>query len=75
MARFRWTPERMEQLEYAVQHRRRVVLTRRGNEFVVIATAIRQSGGREALAGYLPMTGEELLFVLNDVDHFQVLES
>jgi hypothetical protein len=42
---------------------------------VVIATAIRQSGGREALAGYLPMTGEELLFVLNDVDHFQVLES
>jgi hypothetical protein len=65
----------MEQLEYAVQHRRRVVLTRRGNEFVVIATAIRQSGGREALAGYLPMTGEELLFVLNDVDHFQVLES
>lgn len=65
----------MEQLEYAVQHRRRVVLTRRGNEFVVIATAIRQSGGREALAGYLPMTGEELLFVLTDVDHFQVLES
>ena len=65
----------MEQLEYAVQHRKRVALTRRGNEFVVIAAAVRQSGGREALAGYLPMTGEEMLFVLNELDHFQVLDS
>jgi hypothetical protein len=65
----------MEQLEYAVQHRKRVALTRRGNEFVVIATALRQSAGREALAGYLPMTGDEMLFVLNELDHFQVLDS
>lgn len=75
MAAFRWTPERMEQLEHAVQRRRRVSLRRRGNEYVVVASALTNTRGREALAGYLAMTGEELLFVLDDIDHFEVLES
>lgn len=75
MGTFRWTPERMEQLEHAVQNRRRVTLRRRGNEYVVVAAGLKQSRGREALAGYLAMTGEEMLFVLADLDHFQVLDS
>ena len=74
MASFRWTPERMEQLEHAVRRRRRVLLRRRGNEYVVVASAITTSRGREALAGYLAMTGEEMLFVLSDLDHFQVID-
>ena len=65
----------MEQLEHAVLHRKRVALRRRGNEYVVVASAMRQSGGRDSLAGYLAMTGEEMLFVLSDLDHFQVLDS
>jgi hypothetical protein len=64
----------MEQLEHAVQHHKRVLLRRRGNEHVVVATALRPSRGREALAGYLAMTGEEMLFVLDELDHFQVLD-
>lgn len=75
MGTFRWTPERMEQLEHAVQNRKRVTLRRRGNEYVVVAAGIKQSRGREALAGYLAMTGEEMLFVLGELDHFQVLDS
>ena len=74
MGAFRWTPERMEQLEHAVQHRKRVALRRRGNEYVVVASALRQSRGRDALVGYLAMTGEEMEFVLGDLDHFQVLD-
>lgn len=65
----------MDQLEHAVRNRRRVSLRRRGNEYVVVASAITSSRGRDALAGYLAMTGEELLFVLADLDHFQVLDS
>lgn len=65
----------MEQLEHAVRYRKRVSLRRRGNEFVVVASAITRDRGREALAGFLSMTGEELLFALDDLDHFQVLES
>jgi hypothetical protein len=73
MGTFRWTPDRMEQLESAVQRRSRVALRRRGNEYVVVATALTESRGRDALLGYLPMTGEELEFVLGDLDHFQVI--
>ncbi|HEY8061173.1 MAG TPA: hypothetical protein VID74_00170 [Gemmatimonadales bacterium] len=74
MATFRWTPDRMEQVEHAVQHRKRVTLRRRGNEYVVVAAALKQSRGRDALVGYLAMTGEEMEFVLGDLDHFQVLD-
>ena len=72
---FRWTPDRMEQLEYAVARRKRVTLRRRGNEYVVVASALTQSRGRDALVAYLAMTGDELTFVLSDLDFFQVLES
>ena len=65
----------MEQLEHAVQKRQRVILRRRGNEYVVVASALTTSRGREALSGYLAMTGEEMLFVLDDLDFFQVIDS
>jgi hypothetical protein len=68
----RWTPERMEQLERAAREGRRVVLRRRGTEYVVVARRILQ-GQRDALIGLLPMTGEELRFNLEDLDEFQVL--
>jgi len=75
MGTFRWTPDRMEQLEHAVQKRKRVMLRRRGNEYVVVASSLGQLRGREALAAYLAMTGEEMQFVLADLDFFQVLDS
>lgn len=65
----------MEQLEHAVRRRKRVSLRRRGNEYVVVASSLTSLRGREALSGYLAMTGEELVFVLNDIDHFQVIDS
>ncbi len=65
----------MEQLEHAVQHRKRVTLRRRGNEYVVVASALSQVRGRDALAGYLAMTGDEMVFRLDEIDHFQVIES
>ncbi|PYP41770.1 MAG: hypothetical protein DMD43_05255 [Gemmatimonadetes bacterium] len=73
MASFRWTPARMEQLERAAQLGRRVALMRRGTEYVVIARRLLHNGPREILVGYLPMTGEELRFELDELDAFQVL--
>jgi hypothetical protein len=69
----RWSPERLDQLERAVRDGRRVSLMRRGTEYVVVALRLTTQGGKEALIGRLPMTGEELLFVLDDVDAFQVV--
>jgi hypothetical protein len=65
----------MEQLEHAVQKRKRVAVRRRGNEYIVVASSMSQSRGRDALMGYLAMTGEEMMFVLADLDHFQVLDN
>jgi predicted ester cyclase len=73
MGALRWTPERMEQLERAVREGRRVVLRRRGTEYVVVARRVFQEGQRDALIGFLPMTGEELRFNLEELDEFHVL--
>ena len=65
----------MEQLESAVRHRKRVALRRRGNEYVVVATGLTSSRGRDAMIGYLAMTGDELVFVLGELEHFQVIDT
>jgi hypothetical protein len=70
----RWTPERLDQLESAARNGRRVALSRRGTEYIVIAVRITTAGNREAFVGRLPMTGEEMTFVLDDIEAMQVLE-
>jgi hypothetical protein len=69
----RWTPERLDQLESAARRGRRVALTRRGTEYVIVARRLESDGRRDTLIGVLPMTGEEMRFVLEDVDWFQAL--
>jgi hypothetical protein len=63
----------MEQLEQAARLGRRVVLRRRGTEYVVVARRVFHAGRRDALIGLLPMTGEELRFDLEELDEFHVL--
>ena len=73
MGSVRWTPQQMEQLERAAREGRRVVLRRRGTEYIVVARRIFHEGQREALIGFLPMTGEEQRFILEELDEFHVL--
>ena len=73
MGSVRWTPQRMEQLERATRLGLRVVLMRRGTEYVVVARRLLSTSGQETLIGYLPMTGEELRFELDELDEFQVV--
>lgn len=63
----------MDTLERAVRDGSRVALTRRGTEFVVTAVRLTSVHQREALVGRLPMTGDELTFVLDELDGFQVV--
>ena len=71
----RWTPDRLDQLERAARAGLRVALSRRGTEYVVVARWVGNSGGRDVLTAVLPMTGEELTFVLDDLDHLEVLDA
>jgi hypothetical protein len=70
----RWSAERYDQLEAAARRGKRVALVRRGTEYIVIAVAVRSEDSMESLIGRLPMTGEELAFVLDDLESFQILE-
>lgn len=69
----RWTPERMDRLESAARRGLRVTVSRRGTEYVVVARRVGAVGGKEMFTGVLPMTGEELVFALNDIDAFEVI--
>ncbi len=73
MSPVRWTADRMDQLERAVRDRLRVALTRRGTEYIVTALRVGSAERREVLVARLPMTGEELVFRLDEIDSFQVI--
>jgi uncharacterized protein with PhoU and TrkA domain len=70
----RWTADRMDQLENAARRGLRVALSRRGTEYIVVAQRVTTVDQHDALVGWLPMTGEELTFRLNDIESFQVIE-
>ena len=74
MSPLRWTTDRMDQLERAARDGLRVALSRRGTEYVVVATRVGSVGQHESLIGLLPMTGEELTFRLDEIESFQVIE-
>jgi hypothetical protein len=69
----RWSPEQLDRLERQVRVGGRVALVRRGSEFVVTAIRLTTAGRRDALVGRLPMTGEELCFILDEIDSFEIL--
>lgn len=73
MAPFRWTADRMDQLERAARERLRVALTRRGTEYVLTALRLTTVDRRDVLVGRLPMTGDEITIRLDEVDSFQVV--
>lgn len=73
MSKLRWTTQRMDLLERAVRERRRVALTRRGTEYVVIALSITTVKARDAMVGRLPMTGDEMTFILDELDTFAIV--
>jgi len=69
----RWTTDRMDQLERAAREGLRVALSRRGTEYIVVALRVASVDLHDALIGRLPMTGEELTFLLDEIDSFQVI--
>jgi hypothetical protein len=75
LSAFRWTPARMSELERAVERRCRVVLSRRGSEYVVVAHQLKTFGREEVLVGRVPITGELMEFELAALESFDVLDA
>jgi hypothetical protein len=65
-------PAQYDALERAILDGRRVALRRRGSEHVVIPRRI-VTGDREALEVTHPTTGELMVFVLDELDSFEIV--
>jgi hypothetical protein len=63
----------MDRLEQAARKGLRVQLLRRGTEYIVTARRVTSRGRKEVFVGYLPMTGEELVVPIEEIDHFEVI--
>ncbi|HXY30834.1 MAG TPA: hypothetical protein VEI06_08985 [Gemmatimonadaceae bacterium] len=69
----RLSPSEYDALERALTDGSRVVITRRGSEFVVALVRLELSAGRERLDALHPTTGEPIAFYIDDVDSIEVI--
>jgi hypothetical protein len=65
------THAQYEALERAITDGRRIVVTRRGTEFVVVPLRLRTVTGREVLDARHPTTGDGLTLVLDELDRLE----
>jgi hypothetical protein len=67
------THEEYDILERAITDGRRIVIHRRGTEYVVIPRALRLTGGRELIESVHPTTGDDFDFYIDDLESIQVV--
>lgn len=60
-------------LERAVSDGRRIVVYRRGSEFIVRPESLGLRAGREAIETVQPATGDRMTIYLDDMDDFEVV--
>jgi hypothetical protein len=65
------THAQYEALERAITDGRRIAVTRRGTEFVVVPLGLRTVTGREVLDARHPTTGDSLTLVLDELDRLE----
>ena len=69
----RLTPQQYDALENAVRRGSRIVVDRRGTEYIVVARRLLLDGGRERIETVHPSTGDALVFYIDEVEDIQVI--
>jgi hypothetical protein len=67
------THEQYDALERAVANSTRIVVYRRGTEYVVVPRRLFLLGGREAVEATHPTTGEQIRLYIDEVDSIDVV--
>lgn len=67
------SPSQYDALERAIAEQRRLVIRRRGTEFVVVAQRLRLRDGREVIEAAHPTTGEPMAFRIDELDGIEVI--
>ena len=60
-------------LERAVTDGRRIIVYRRGSEYIVVPTRLQVTGGRESISARHPTTGESITFYIDELDSIDVV--
>ena len=60
-------------LERAIANGRRIVVYRRGTEYIVVPIRLQLLGGRESITALHPTTGESIALYLDEVDSLDAL--
>lgn len=69
-----FTTKDYDSLENAIARRQKIVVTRRGNEFIVVPSRLRVEGGREAIDSVHPTTGEKITLYVDEISSFEVVQ-
>jgi len=67
------THEEYERLERAVVRGDRIIVYRRGTEYIVIPLALSTREGREVLEAQNPTTGDSLMLFLDELEQIEVV--
>lgn len=67
------THDQYDSLERAILHGTRIVVFRRGTEYVLIPLRLQLGSGREALEAMHPTTGERLTLFIDEVDTIETV--
>ena len=67
------TTKQYDALERAIVDGTRIVVYRRGNEYVLIPLRLRVEMGREALVARHPTTGDRMTIFLDELDSIEVV--
>lgn len=67
------SPDDYNRLESAIAQGGRIVVFRRGTEYVVSPLRLTMMRGREAIEAVHPTTGDPIVFVLDEIDSFEVV--
>jgi len=67
------THDQYDLLERAVTRGQRIVVQRRGTEYIVIPLSLMMRGGREVIEARNPTTGDTLSLYLDEVDSIETV--
>ena len=67
------TTEEYDRIERAVARGERLIVYRRGTEFVVIPLSFTSRGGREVIDARNPTTGDKLALFIDELDSVELV--
>jgi hypothetical protein len=67
------THEQYDRLERAVTNGQRIVVFRRGTEYIVIPLALENRNGREVIDARNPTTGDRLSLYLDEIEGLELV--